>query len=542
MPEQPRRWVRSNQPAVDVDAVIIGAGHNGLVAANLLADAGQQVLVLEAAPRMGGAVYSDRSLHPDFVTDWYSSFYPLAAASPVLAGLELENWGLQWRHSKTVLAHVLPDGRCAALNRDVDQTAASLDAFAPGDGEAWQQLVREYEAIAEPLINAILRPFPAPRAVTSLLRTLGVADLMRFARFVVSPVRTFARERFNGEGAALLLAGNALHTDLAPEAAGSAVYGWLLCMLGQTVGFPSPVGGSSMIVEALAKRLAASGGEVRTSAEVTSIDVESGRVSAVRLTTGERITTRSVLADVDAPRLFLDLVGPANLPDRLVQDLEGFEWDGPTLKVNWALSSPIPWTATAARDAGTVHFGVNLNDLSQYSTDLVSGRLPEHPFALLGQTTTADPSRSPAGTESAWSYTHIPKDQVFDADQLTGHVERLKDAVEAQAPGFRASILAEQVQTPDDLQSADGNLVHGAVGGGSAAIHQQLFLRPVPGLGRPETVIDGLYLASASAHPGGGVHGAPGGNAAAAALRRSGHLGRVHRGVIDGAYKRIYRP
>ncbi len=532
---------RSNRAATDVDAVIIGAGHNGLVAANVLADAGQQVLVLEASARIGGAVFSDRSLHPDFVTDWYSSFYPFAAASPVLADLELHDWGLQWQHSKAVLAHVLPDGRCATMHRDVTQTAASLDAFAAGDGEAWMQLVREFEAISEPLINAILRPFPAPRAVTGLLRALGVADLMRFARFVVSPVRTFAGERFGGEGAALLLAGNALHTDLAPEAAGSAVYGWLLCMLGQTVGFPVPAGGSGMIVEALARRLAARGGEVRTSAPVTSIDVLSGRVEAVRLASGERITTRSVLADVDAPRLYLDLVGAANLPERLVRDLENFEWDGPTLKVNWALSAPIPWTATAARDAGTVHLGVDLDGLSQYSTDLVSGRLPERPFALLGQTTTADPIRSPTGTESVWAYTHIPRDQVFERDQLVAQVERIKDFVEAQAPGFRSSITAEQLQTPADLHAADGNLVQGAVGGGSAAIHQQLFLRPVPGLGRSETVIDGLYLASASAHPGGGVHGAPGGNAAAAALRRSGHLGRLHRSVIDVAHRRIYR-
>ena len=535
-----RRAARSNRAATDVDAVVIGAGHNGLVAANLLADAGQQVLLLEASPRLGGAVFSDRSMHPDYVTDWYSSFYPLAAASPVLAGLELQHWGLQWRHSRTVLAHVLPDGRCAALDRDVERTAASLDAFAPGDGDAWKQVVREFEAISEPLINAILRPFPAPRAVTGLLRTLGVADLMRFARFVVSPVRTFAAERFRGEGAALLLAGNALHTDLAPEAAGSAVYGWLLCMLGQTVGFPLPVGGSGRIIDALAARFADRGGEVRTGAEVTSIDVASGRVEAVRLASGERITTRSVLADVDAPRLYLDLVGAANLPERLVQDVQRFEWDGPTLKVNWALSAPIAWTAAAARGAGTVHLGVDLDELSQYATDLVSGRLPQRPFALLGQTTTADPTRSPAGTESAWSYTHIPRDKVFRPDELTAQIERIKDAVEAQAPGFRASIVTEQIQTPADLQSADGNLVHGALGGGSAAVHQQLFLRPVPGLGRAETVVDGLYLASASAHPGGGVHGAPGGNAAAAALRRDGRFGRLHRSVIDGAHKRIY--
>lgn len=524
----------------EVDTVVIGAGHNGLVAANILADAGHTVLVLEAADRPGGAVHSDRSLHPDFVTDWYSSFYPLAAASPVLARLDLQQWGLRWQHAPTVLAHVLPDGRCAVLSRDLDQSSASLETFGAGDGAAWAELVRQFEQISEPLLRAVLTPFPAPRAVSRLARTLGVADLLRFTRFLLTPVRTFAAERFNGEGAALLLAGNALHTDLGPEAAGSAVYGWLLCMLGQTVGFPVPVGGSGMIIEALTRRLHARGAQLRTGTEVERVEIRSGKVTGVRLTSGERIAARAVLADVDAPRLYGDLVGPEQLPDRLVADLENFHWDSPTLKVNWALSAPIPWTATAARDAGTVHFGVDMNGLTQYSADLVSGRLPKQPFALLGQTTTADPSRSPAGTESAWAYTHAPLGTTLTRDELAGHVERLKDVIEAQAPGFRAAIIAEQIQTPADLHSADGNLVHGALGGGSGGVHQQLFLRPVPGLGRAETVIDGLYLASASAHPGGGVHGAPGGNAAAALLRRTGKLGRAHRTVIDLAHRRIY--
>ncbi len=524
------------------DAVVIGAGHNGLVAANLLAEAGWDVLVLEANERAGGAVFSDESLRPGFVTDWYSSFYPFGAASPVFRRLELERWGLRWQHAPAVLAHVFPDDRCALLSRDLDVTAASLDGFAAGDGEAWIKVVRRFEEIAEPLLESFLGgPFPPVRGAARLARRMGLADLLRFARFAVQPVRRFGDETFAGDGAPILFAGNALHTDLPPEAAGSALYGWLLCMLGQTVGFPVPVGGASKIIEALSGRLAAHGGKIRLGAPVTSIEVEDGRVGGVRLGDGEVLRTRTVLADVAAPQLYRELVGPRHLPARLLDDLSNFQWDGATLKLDWALSRPIPWTALAARQAGTVHLGVDRDGLTHYSAALTTQRMPERPFILLGQMTTTDPSRSPAGTESVWAYTHVPDHADLTEADIARHAERVEATIEANAPGFRDSILARQVQAPGDLQAADANLVGGAVGGGTAAIHQQLFFRPVPGLGRSETVIDGLYLSGASANPGGGVHGAPGSNAAIAVLRRARLTGRGRRAVVDLAHRRIYR-
>jgi phytoene dehydrogenase-like protein len=522
-------------------ALVIGAGHNGLVAANLLADRGWDVRVFESTQRPGGAIRSDRTLHPDFVTDWFSAFYPLSAASPVIGSLQLERWGLTWRHAPAVLAHVLPDGRCAVLSRDPATTAASLAEFAPGDGDAWLRIVEDYERIREPFLNSILRPFPPVRPALSLARRLGVAETLRFARFAVQAVRRFGDEHFSGEGGPLLFAGNALHTDLAPESAGSAIYGWLLCMLGQSVGFPVPEGGSGAIVEALVTRLHDHGGRLALDTPVESICVEGGRATGVRLGSGELIAADAVLADVGAPQLYLDLVGEQHLPPQLVEDLDRFQWDSPTMKVNWALSRPIPWIPAGARGAGTVHLGVDMAGLTFYAACLAARRMPDEPFVLLGQMTTADPTRSPAGTESAWAYTHVPEGLDLSAEEVDVHAARIESLIERHAPGFRASIVARAVQAPADLQGADANLVGGAVGGGTSGLHQQLVFRPVPGLARAETPIDGLYLAGASAHPGGGVHGGPGSNAAAAALRRVGPAGRLQRAAIASAYRRIYR-
>jgi phytoene dehydrogenase-like protein len=517
------------EPTRTADAVVIGAGPNGLVAANLLADAGWDVLVLEAAGEPGGAVRTAELIEPGFHSDLFSSFYPLGAASPILRGLRLERHGLRWVHAPAVLAHVLPDDRCAVLSRDLDETAASLVSFASADGAAWRSEVAMWSRIREDLLDSLFTPFPPVRSGARLARTLGVAESLRMARMLTMPARTLGEERFTGDGARLLLAGNAVHSDLGPGQAGSAVFGWLLCMLAQDVGFPVPEGGAGELTAALVRRLIASGGQVECGREVTKVLVARGRAVGVADSRGERVRARrAVLATVPAPTLYRRLVDADHLPARLLDDLRNFHWDDGTVKVDWTLSRPIPWNNPAAGRAGTVHLDSDVDGLTDFGSALAGGHLPDQPFLLLGQMTTADPSRSPEGTEAAWAYTHVPRGLRWDHDEVRRYADRIEQVVERHAAGFTATIRGRYVSGPEDLAERDANLVGGAINGGTTAIHQQLVFRPLPGAGRADTPIDRLYLAGASAHPGGAVHGGPGANAARAALARAGVGGALY--------------
>lgn len=526
------------------DAVVIGAGPNGLVAANHLADAGWSVTVLEAGPEPGGAVRTGEITVSGFRHDLFSAFYPLAKASPAIGALELEKHGLVWRDAPLVLAHPMMDGRCAAISLDRRATEDSVERFAAGDGRAWGAMMQSWDRISEPFIGALMSGFPPLRRTLDLGRRLGPLGTLRFARHALLPVRRMAEEMFQGEGASLLLGGSALHADLCPETAGSGLYGWLLACLGQDFGFPVPEGGAGNLAAAMVARLRDRGGEVVCNSRVDRVVVRNGRVVAVDVAgRGQVEAGRAVLADVDAPTLFLRLVGQQHLPPSYVEDLGRFQWDTSTVKVDWALSQPIPWLAPDAAAAGTVHIADDFDNLTEYSAHLAMGLLPARPFLLFGQQSRADPTRSPEGTETAWAYTHIPRRLRGDAagvlrtvgggDEpwLAGFVERIEKRVEALAPGFRDTILGRHVFAPAGMEATNPNLDMGAIGGGTAQIHQQLIFRPVPGFGRPETPITGLYLASSSAHPGAGVHGVAGANAARAALlplatTRSTVLGR----------------
>jgi phytoene dehydrogenase-like protein len=271
------------------------------------------------------------------------------------------------------------------------------------------------------------------------------------------------------------------------------------------------------------------GGEIRCSSEVTSIEVDRRRAVAVRAG-GERLPVgRAVLADVVAPNLFGGLVAPEELPAKIAEGMRSFQIDPSTIKVDWALSGPVPWSSRPEHAPGTFHVADSLEQLTEAHGQVTAGAVPSRPFMLAGQMTTSDPTRSPAGTESLWAYTHVPQKAAYDAgdgtirgdwdqDDCERFADRMQARIVERAPDFESRILARRVLGPHEMEARDANLLGGALNGGTAQLHQQLVFRPVSGWGRAETGIGGLYLASASAHPGGGVHGAPGMNAARAAL------------------------
>jgi phytoene dehydrogenase-like protein len=517
------------------DAVVIGAGPNGLVAANILAEAGWSVVVLEAQPEPGGAVRTAELTLPGFRHDLFSAFYPLAVASPALRSLDLTEHGLRWCRAPVAVAHPTADGRCAYVAGDPEETAASIDSYHPGDAEGWRRLYGLWERVHRPLVDAVLSTFPPLRPGLRLAATLGPRELLRFSRFATLPVRRLAEEEFSGAGGALLLAGNALHGDFAPEATLGGFYGWLLASLAQQVGFPVPEGGAAELAGALVRRLRSLGGTVQCDAPVSGIVVRRRRAQGVTLSTGGEVAAgRAVLAAVDAPTLYQRLLEPEHVPSRVLDDIGRFHWDPSTVKVDWALDGPVPWQSAAARRSGTVHVAHGVDQLTQWSADLAKGLVPSEPFLIFGQQSVADPTRCPSGTATGWAYTRVPRRVQGDAGgRLTGawtgpelesFADRMEARIEALATGFRDLVRARHVWGPAHIEAANTSLRAGAINGGTSQVHQQLVFRPIPGLGRPETPVRRLFLASSSAHPGGGVHGAPGANAARAALSLAGRL------------------
>ena len=484
--------------------MVIGSGPNGLAAAIPLARAGHAVTVLEAAPRPGGAMATEELTLPGFRHDTFSAVHPAGAASPAFARFPLADHGVRWIHPEICCAHPLADRPGAALHRDLDRTAASLEALSPGDGERWRTFTAPLLDSFDALRAAMLAGFPPVVGAARLTRALGPRGALGLARLTRLPAQRLARELFHASGARAWLYGSALHADAPLDAAGSAIGAVYLDLLGHGSGWPSPEGGAGRLAAALVSYLQSLGGAIRTEAAVTAIEVRRGTVAGVRLHDGEGIDAGIVVADV-MPRALVRLTA-GELPGRFARALTRYRYGPATVKVDWALDGPIPWIDPAARVAGTVHLGGDEEEMTA----------AERQFVLLGQQTIADPSRAPAGKHTAWAYTRGPA-SIDWAAAVPAHVERMEAQLERFAPGFRDLILARHVMGPADLQARNVNLIDGDVGGGSYA-GSQLIFRPRPALIPYRTPVRGLYLGSAATYPGGGVHGVCGQAAARVAL------------------------
>jgi phytoene dehydrogenase-like protein len=467
------------------DAVVVGAGPNGLAAAITVAEAGRSVLVAEAAATIGGGTRSAELTLPGFTHDLCSAIHPLAMASPFFRSLPLEGHGLGFVQPRAPLAHPLDDGTAVVLERSVEDTGAQLG----GDALAYSRLMGPLVAAAEAIVDEVLGPLRPPRHPVALAR-FGLSGLRSVAGL--------ARSRFEGERASALLGGIAAHSMLSLRRPPTAAFALLLGLIAHSVGWPIARGGSQSIAAALGAHLRSLGGEIVTDWTIAGL--------------GELPPARAYLFDL-TPRQLLAVAGE-RLPQRYRERLGRFRYGPGVFKLDWALDGPVPWKAPECAAAGTVHVGGTLGEIAASEEEVTAGRVPERPYVLLAQQSLFDPSRAPEGRQTLWGYCHVPHGSEVDM------TERVEAQIERFAPGFRDRRLARSVAPPAELERRDANLVGGDINGGAADL-RQLFTRPVARLDPYSTPAPDIFICSSSTPPTGGVHGMCGYWAARSALRRA---------------------
>jgi phytoene dehydrogenase-like protein len=469
-----------------LDAVVVGAGPNGLAAALTLARAGRSVRVLEAAETIGGGTRTEELTLAGFRHDVCSTIVPLLAASPFMRTVDWAAHGVELVHPDAPAAHALDDGRAVVLERSVTGTAAGFDD--PHDARAWRRtfapLVRAADALSEELLRPVLHVPRHPLA------------LARFGLPALRSATGFARGTFRGEPARALFAGLAAHSMVRLERPLTTSFGLVLGTYAHAVGWPMIRGGSAAIGDALAAEIRDLGGELEVGHRVTAwSDLPAARVALFD-------TTPQGLAAIAGDRL----------PSTTRRRYERFRFGPGVFKLDWALDGPIPWTAPGLARAATIHLGGTLEEVAASEREVAAGRHAARPFTLLVQYAPWDQSRAPAGRTTAWAYCHVPNGSAIDM------TEAIEAQVERFAPGFRDRILARSSHTAPEMEAHDANYVGGDINAGVSDIRQLLF-RPILALD-PYRAGPGLYLASSSAPPGGGVHGMAGYLAARSALRR----------------------
>jgi phytoene dehydrogenase-like protein len=465
------------------DAVVVGAGPNGLAAAIRLCQAGLKVLVLEGASTPGGGARSAELTLPGFVHDICSAVHPLGVGSPFLRRLPLRDHGLEWVEPPAAVAHPLDDGSAAVLERSTTATGTWLG----GDARAWAALMDPFVRRWGALFRDALGPPRVPRH--PLL-------LARFGLVGLPPATWLVRRVFREPPARALFAGIAAHETLSLRRPPSAAFGLVLGIAGHAVGWPVPRGGAGRITDALVALLRSLGGELVTDTPIASLS--------------DLPRARAILLDL-TPRQILRVAGRW-LPAGYRAQLGRFQYGLGTFKVDWALDGPIPWQARSCARAATVHLGGTLEELDHGRETEWAGRAAERPLVLLAQPSLFDATRAPAGKHTAWAYCHIPNGSTADM------TERIEAQVERFAPGFRQRILARHTMGPADFERHNPNLVGGDLSGGESTL-RQLFLRPALRPVPYSTPLPDVFVCSSSTPPGGGVHGLCGYYAARTVLR-----------------------
>jgi len=468
------------------DAVVVGAGPNGLAAATTLADTGRSVLVIEAAESIGGGTRTMELTLPGVRHDLCSTAHPMAVLSPYLETLPLHEHGLTWSHPEVPLAHPVRPGSSVSALKDLD---AMVDSLGP-DGPAYESVVGAIVADWQRIRHGVLGPIPRiPRHPVAM------------TRFGLHAIRsaTAAAGRFELETTRALFAGASAHSFLPLGHALTASFGWFLLATTHLAGWPVATGGSVAIAHALASYGRRRGVEIRTGWKVTSLD--------------ELPPHEVTLLDI-GPEQFARMAGD-RLPAGYLRKVSRFRHSSGAFKDDAVTDGPIPWTDPALARAGTVHLDGTIEDIDRAETDAFDGRHPERPFILVMQASGFDTTRAPAGLHTVWAYAHVPYGSRRDVtDHIVGRIEE-------HAPGFESRIRGIHATDPAGLEAHNPNEAGGDISGGAHTLTQLVF-RPFPQRNPYGTPIDGVFLCSASTPPGAGTHGMCGHLAARSALAWTG--------------------
>ncbi len=475
-----------------IDAVVVGAGPNGLAAAVTLASAGLQVEVVEAEPTVGGGARTAELTLPGYRHDVCSAVHPMAVASPFFRAFDLAGRGVQMLHPEVAYAQPLDGGRAGLAWPDLGRTADGLGV----DGDAWRRLLGPLAERWESVVGLLLSDFRTlPGGVGALPGALGAAGRLGYR--LLEQGGPAWNSRFRGEVAPALLTGVSAHAIAPPRGLAPAGAGLLLGALAHAVGWPIPRGGSQAVVDALARVVTQHGGVIRTGHRVSSL--------------ADLPPARAVLLDV-TPRSLLQLAD-GHLPAGYAAWLRRFRYGNAACKVDFALSGPVPWAAPGCDLAGTLHLGGTRPETVGTEADVAAGRHPERPYVLVSQPGVVDDSRAPQGQHTLWTYAHVPAGSTLDqGEAVTRQIERF-------APGFRDVVRHRSVITAAEQSRHNANYVGGAISGGATS-PWQMVMRPAPRWDPYRTPLPATYLCSASTPPGPAVHGMAGLHAARRALRQ----------------------
>jgi len=513
--------------SLDVDFVIVGGGTNGLSAAAYLAKEGYSTVVLERQNYLGGgAITIDDYTLPGFRHDVFATSINIWRAGTIQKDLELEKYGYRDVDPDPVACTPFKNGKAVCIYKDLNLTLKSIAQFSKNDANRFKEIYNFYLESKDILLGS-LSSSPVP--FSSMMSALEQSDTgLDFLRFSYMSSRDWLEENFESEEVKAFLAlWGSNHVPLSPEDAGGAILVLVFAGLLQDKGASVPIGGMVTVTEALRKCVEAHNGKVLTGEDVDKILIKEGRAHGVRTSSGKIIEARKgVIASTEPKSLFLRLVPEEALDQSFRKKVSSFRYSKVTqVMIHAALDEWLDYRPEEARRAGLVQIGDSLDQISRAFNDCVIGRMPEHPFMTIDNTTLYDSSRAPNGKHILWDFVRAPvflRGKPWSEEDKEEFANRCIDRLSDYAPNAKRIILKRRVLSPQDIEKMNPNIVFGDPGGGKATMDQSLGLRPFPGWSNYRTPIKALYMCSPSNHPGGGVSGLAGHNAAIAAIEDSG--------------------